>query len=82
MENEIQDLTFREAMKELEGIVANLESGTLELEQSLEKYARGVSLLTFLQTKLESAEQRVDVLMGELSDKIDDEQQDTTLSKA
>lgn len=78
----IEEMTFRGAMSELEGIVQTLESGTLELEQSLEMYARGVALLASLQKRLKGAEQQIDVLMGELAQTVDDETQDTTLTKA
>ena len=37
----VEDLTFREAMAELDGIVGVLESNTLELEDSLASYERG-----------------------------------------
>ncbi len=76
----VDELTFREAMAELESIVAVLESNTLELEESLASYERGVVLLGSLQKRLSAAEQQVDVLMGELSAAPDDETQDTTLS--
>lgn len=78
----VADLTFREALGELEGIVALLESNTLELEESLARYERGVALLASLQKRLGAAEQQVEVLMGELVAAPDDEVQDTTLSKA
>lgn len=77
-----EDMTFREAMAELEGIVTLLESDTLELEESLERYGRGVTLLASLQKRLDAAEQQVDVLMGELEAAPDDETQDSTLTKA
>ena len=75
-------LTFREAMTELNGIVEALESNTLELEDSLVKYERGIALLRFLQDRLTSAQQKVDVLMGELDLSVDDAVTDSTLSKA
>ncbi|WP_172135806.1 exodeoxyribonuclease VII small subunit [Adlercreutzia sp. ZJ473] len=78
----VEELTFRQAMAELEGVVNVLESNTLELEESLESYARGVSLLASLQKRLDAAEQQVDVLMGELAPAPDDATQDTTLQKA
>lgn len=78
----VEDMTFREAMAELEGIVTLLESDTLELEESLERYGRGVTLLASLQMRLDAAEQQVDVLMGELEAAPDDETQDSTLTKA
>lgn len=75
-------LTFKEGMDELEQIVAALESGDMELEQSLEKYAKGVELLGLLQGKLDAAEQQVQVLMGDLAAAPEDDVQDSTLSKA
>lgn len=76
----IDQLTFREAMAELDGILAQLEGNTLELEDSLKCYERGVALLADLQKRLSSAEQKVTVLMGELSGEKDDAERDTTLS--
>ena len=78
----IEEMTFREAMGELNQIVAALESNTLELEESLVKYERGIALLRFLKESLSQAQQKVEVLMGELDVSIDDAQTDSTLSKA
>lgn len=82
MANEEITLTFREAMNELSAIVEALESNTLELEESLVKYERGVTLLCYLKSSLADAQQKVEVLMGELDTNIDDTQTDTELSKA
>lgn len=76
----IEELTFREAMAELDGIVGVLESNTLELEDSLRSYERGVALLAALQGRLADAQQKVDVLMGELVADADDAVRDATLS--
>ena len=76
----VEDMTFREAMAELEGIVTLLESDTLELEESLVGYERGVALLGSLQKRLTEAQQKVDVLMGELEAAPDDKTRDATLS--
>ncbi|HJI81251.1 MAG TPA: exodeoxyribonuclease VII small subunit [Eggerthellaceae bacterium] len=77
-----EETTFREAMAELNSIVAALESNTLELEESLVKYERGIALLRFLKDRLNNAQQKVDVLMGELDMSVDDTVTDSTLSKA
>ena len=82
MANEEITLTFREAMNELSAIVEALESNTLELEESLVKYERGGALLRYLKSSLADAQQKVEVLMGELDTNIDDTQTDTELSKA
>lgn len=61
-----QDLAFGDALQELEAIVSALESGQLDLEDSLARYERGVVLLRALQTRLSDAQQRVTMLIGEL----------------
>lgn len=76
----IEELSFREAMNELDGVVEKLESGSLELEESLKLYERGVGLITNLRSRLTCAQQEVEQLMDKLSGVVDDEEQDTTLS--
>jgi exodeoxyribonuclease VII small subunit len=73
------DLSFKEASEELEGIVRALESDQLELEESLERYERGVILLRVLQGRLSEAQQKVTVLLGEIEPESDDSV-DTALS--
>ena len=67
----VEDLSFREALAQLDAIVGKLESNTLELEESL---------LGSLQKRLTEAQQKVDVLMGELEAAPDDKTRDATLS--
>ena len=76
----IEEMTFREAMAELDRTVSVLESNTLELEESLASYERGVALLADLKKRLAAAQQKVDVLMGQLDVPADDATTDTTLS--
>lgn len=76
------NLTFREAMNELNSIVEQLESNTLELEESLVKYERGIALLRYLRASLNNAQQKVEILMGELDMSVSDEEIDSNLSKA
>ncbi len=76
----LAELSFRESMEELDSLVAKLESNELELEESLVSYERGVALLRSLKTRLAAAQQKVDVLMGELSGEQDDALRDSTLS--
>jgi exodeoxyribonuclease VII small subunit len=58
--------TFAQGIAELEKIVRDLESGNMELEDSLGSYERGVTLIGELQAKLESAQQRVTTLLGDV----------------
>lgn len=76
----VESLSFREAMAELDRIVSVLESNTLELEESLKAYERGVALMRDLKARLDNAHQKVDVLMGQLDAPADDTTTDTTLS--
>lgn len=54
---------FEEAMKRLEDIVRNLESGDLSLEDSLGTFEEGMKLVGFCSRKLEEAEQKVTMLV-------------------
>ena len=60
MEPKIKD--FESALGELELIVKQLEDGNLTLEKSLELFERGVELSRFCHTRLEAAEQRLEIL--------------------
>jgi exodeoxyribonuclease VII small subunit len=53
---------FESALKELEVLVYEMESGDLSLEDSLAAYKRGMELSAFCQIKLEDAEQQIKVL--------------------
>jgi len=76
----VEELSFREAMTELDSIVSVLESNSLELEQSLVSYERGVTLLRSMKQRLDAAEQKVVVLMGEFEPGPDDTARDANLS--
>lgn len=78
----LDEMSFRQAMAELDAIVSKLESNTMELEESLEAYERGVRLLRELRLRLNNAQQRVNVLMGELEESVSDEVLESTLQKA
>ncbi|WP_417085457.1 exodeoxyribonuclease VII small subunit [Lancefieldella rimae] len=62
-EKDIKDLTFKDASVELEQIVRQLEGSDLELEESLALYTRGVELVKDLRGRLDTAEQKVRVLL-------------------
>ena len=58
--------SFEKAMAELESIVARMEEGGLTLEQSLAAHKRGLELAKLCRERLESAQQQVRVLEGEV----------------
>ena len=55
---------FEESMKELEEIVAKLESGDASLNESLEYFEKGIKLSKSCQKMLDTAEKKVSVLLA------------------
>lgn len=55
----VKDMSFEDAMKELEQVVARLESGDAPLEDSIKLYERGAALKEHCQKKLTEAEEKV-----------------------
>lgn len=64
--------SFEAAIGELEAIVRAMEGGQITLEQALDHYQRGVSLLRHCQDTLRAAEQRVKMLEDETLVPLDD----------
>lgn len=60
--NNLNDMTFEEVLKKLEGDVLNLEKGDLGLEDAINVYENGIKYSDYLMRKLESAEKRVEEL--------------------
>lgn len=54
---------FEKSLEELEALVAQLESGELNLDQSLQHFKRGVELTRHCQAVLEHAQQVVEELL-------------------
>jgi exodeoxyribonuclease VII small subunit len=54
---------FEQALSELEQLVEQLEGGDLSLEESLERFERGVGLARECRESLEAAEQKVQMLV-------------------
>lgn len=57
-------ISFEAALVELESLVGQLEQGELSLEESLQRFERGVALVRTCQTHLQLAEQKVEQLTG------------------
>ena len=59
----VRDMSFEAALKELETIVARLEQGEVDLEDSIALYERGQALKSHCETKLKSAESRLEKIV-------------------
>jgi exodeoxyribonuclease VII small subunit len=55
-------VSYEAALKELEGLVQQMESGQLPLADLLSGYQRGAELLSYCRAQLDSVEQQIKVL--------------------
>jgi len=62
---DILELSFESALQELETIVEKLDSGKVDLDQSIDIYTRGALLKQHCDTKLRSAQERVDKIVNQ-----------------
>ncbi len=58
--SDIRDMSFEQALKELEAIVDRLEKGSVELEASIQIYERGEALKAHCDALLRKAEAKVE----------------------
>ena len=63
----MEEMKFEDALKLLEDIVEKLESGSLELEESIQLFEQGVKLSLYCQQQLKQAEGRVQRLVKNLN---------------
>ena len=63
MTKQDKQMHFEEAFKRLEVIVGNLESGDLSLEESMKLFEEGIGLTDACKSRLEDAEQKIQLLL-------------------
>lgn len=56
---------FEESMKKLENIVAELENGNLNLDESVKKFEEGMKVAKKCNEILETAEKKITILLEE-----------------
>lgn len=59
---DVTNLSFEEALAELEAIVRRLEEGTGKLDESISAYERGMLLKRHCESKLQEAQTRVEMI--------------------
>ncbi len=64
LQGDAGDISFEDALAEIEQIVHQLESGELDLTESLSRYERGVKQLKRCHALLDAAGRRVTLLSG------------------
>lgn len=56
----VEEMSFEEALKELEQVVGALETGNVELDKSIDLYERGAKLKAHCEAKLAAAQARIE----------------------
>ena len=67
MADEIDAMSFEDAMKALEDVVARLDQGDVPLDESIELYQRGANLKAHCEAKLKAAEEKVEQIATDAS---------------
>ena len=62
----VADLSFEQALDELDTLVRRMEAGELPLDDAIAAYKRGAELTKYCQTRLAAAEQEIKKLEGDL----------------
>ncbi len=68
METANSTTNFEVALKDLEKIVQELESGTTNLDDSLKKFEQGIDLYKKCRATLETAEKKIKILSDSLKE--------------
>ena len=67
--NELEKLTFEEAMMQLEKLVDSLDKGDVSLDDAIAAYDRGSQLKDYCQKKLHEAKMKVETI--QLADNVE-----------
>ena len=60
-----KNINLEQSLKDLESLVAELETGELPLEEAMKKFENGIKLTRVCQTALKEAEQKVEILLND-----------------
>ncbi len=63
--NDVDKLSFEEAIRELTNIVGKIEQGQIPLQDGLEQYEKGMALIKQCRIILQKAEERIEKITKE-----------------
>ncbi len=63
--NDVSKLSFEQAIEELTAIVEKIELGEIPLQQSIEQYEKGMSLIKHCRAILQKAEEKIEKISQE-----------------
>ena len=55
-------LTFEQQLEAVETLIAQMESGSMPLEESMKRYEEGMAMITAMEKELQCATQRLTVI--------------------
>jgi len=61
---DLSQMSFEQALRELEDVVRKLETGEVPLEESIDLYERGEKLRKHCQARLDSAQARIEKIVA------------------
>lgn len=70
----MSNLSYEEAINELEKIVSELENEQLSLDESVKKFERGVELSKYCNELLEKAEKNITILIEKSNGEVEEEE--------
>ena len=59
-----KNISFEEALKDLEKIVEELNNGDMELEKAISAYEKGMKLKSICEAKLKNAQERIELIQN------------------
>ncbi len=65
IKSDVSKLTFEQAIKELTAIVGKIEQGEITLNDSLQQYEKGMSLIKHCRKILQDAEKRIEKISSD-----------------
>ncbi len=63
------DISFEEALKDLEKIVEDLNNGDMELEKAITAYEKGIQLKNICEERLKNAQERIELIQNKKQEK-------------
>ena len=64
MTDKKNDISFEEALKDLEKIVEDLNNGDMELEKAITAYEKGIQLKNICEDRLKNAQERIELIQN------------------
>ena len=64
MSEKKDNISFEEALKDLEKIVDELNNGDMELEKAITAYEKGIKLKNICEERLRNAQERIELIQS------------------